>query len=119
MAGYFDPTSQYGGTLPWQDTPLVKDYLEPEIPQGVYTDFLAQNGFGGMDGRNEWARQQYGRTQQGYQAAVTRNPNLSYREYLSQQFPQGMNNIWAGLTPGQRGERPNQFVGPTRLIRWG
>lgn len=119
MAGFFDPTSQYGGNQQWQTTPLVRDYIEPEIPRGVYTDFLSQNGFGGMDRRNMWARNQYGQTQEGYQAAITRNPNLSYRNYLATQFPQGMQNMWAGLTPGQRGEQPSQFVGPTRIIPWG
>lgn len=119
MAGFFDPFSQYGGSQPWQDTSLVKDYIEPDIPQGVYTDFLSQNGFGGMDKRNSWGRSLYGQTQSGYQAAITRNPNLSYRDYLSQQFPTGLNNIWAQMTPGQRGEQQSQFVGPTRMIRQG
>ena len=119
MAGFFDPSNTYGGTQDWLNTPLVRDYIEPDIPQGTYTDFLSQNGFGGMDRRNQWARSQYGQTQSGYQAAVTRNPNLSYRDYLSQQFPTGLNEMWAGLTPGQRGEQQGNFFGPTRLIRWG
>ena len=118
MAGWFDNTSQYGGNQAWQDTPFVKQYLEPDIPQGVYTDYLSQQGFGGMDRRNMWAKSQYGNSQSGYQAALTRNPTLSYRDYLTQQMPQ-LNNIWAGLTPGQRGESPTQFIGPNRMIGWG
>lgn len=119
MAGFFDPFSQYGGNQAWQDTPLVRDYLEPDIPQGVYTDFLSQQGFGGMDRKNAWGRSQYGQTQAGYQAALTRNPMLSYRDYLSQQFPQGLQNMWNSLTPGQQGQQQTQFVGPTRMLRWG
>lgn len=110
----------YGSSQNWQKTPLVEDYLDPQIPQGVYTSFLAKNGFGGQDRRSTWARGQYGQTQSGYQAALRENPTLTYADYLAKQFgTTGLNNMWAGLSFDQRGERPGQWTGPTRTIGWG
>lgn len=118
---FYNPQSQYGGAQDWQSTPFVKEYLDPQIPQGVYTGFLANNGLGGFDRQSTWARGLYGQTQTGYQAALRQNPNLSYADYLSQQFggSGGFSNIWAGLSPDQRGESPTRWLPQTRLIAWG
>ena len=118
---FFNPQSTYGGTVGWDTTPFVKDYLDPQIPQGVYTGFLANQGLGGFDRQSQWARGQYGQTQSGYQAALRQNPALSYNDYLRQQFggSGGFGNIWAGLAPDQRGESPSRWTGNARLISWG
>ena len=119
---FFDPGSTYGGTAGWDTTPLVKDYLDPQIPQGVYTGFLANQGLGGFDRQSQWARGLYGQTQSGYQAALRQNPALTYNDYLRQQFGGsggGFGDMWAGLAPEQRGENVNRWLPNTRLISWG
>lgn len=111
----------YSGTQDWQKTPFVTQFLDPEIPQGVYTSYLAQNGFGsGLDRRSQWARGLYGQTQSGYQAALRENPTLSYLDYLKKQFGTvGMENMWRSATPNQRGEQTSMWGGPTRFIGLG
>jgi len=62
----------------------------------------------------------YGQTQSGYQAALRENPALSYADYLGKQFgTTGLQNMWSGLAPQQRGENPGQNTGNTHLIAWG
>lgn len=120
IPSFYNPASQYGAKNDWATTPLVTNYLDPQIPQGVYTNYLANQGFGGQDRRSQWARGMYGQTQSGYQAALRENPALSYASYLQKQFgPTGLQNMWAGLAPQQRGENPNSTVGATRMIGWG
>lgn len=110
----------YGATQRWETTPEVLLDLDPQIPQGVYTSFLAKNGFGGQDRRGTWARGLYGQTQSGYQAALRENPTLTYHDYLRKQFRKGgLDRMWGGFAPEQRGERPAQWTGPTRPIAWG
>lgn len=122
MASFFDPSrpDNYGTGQNWTDTPFVKEYLDPQVPQGVYTGFLASNGFGGQDRRSQWARGLYGQTQNGYQAALRVNPALAYRDYLSQQFgPSGLGDLWNGMSFSQRGEQPSLYQPNTRIIPWG
>lgn len=110
----------YGGSQQWSRSPFVQDSLDPEIPQGVYTAFLAQNGLGGLDRRSQWARGLYGQTQSGYQAAARENPAMDYRTYLAKQFgTTGLDKMWRELAPSQRGESPSMWAQPNRLISWG
>lgn len=121
--GFYTPGLQGGygsGNYGWERSPFVRDFLDPEIPQGVYTAFLAQNNLGGQDRRSQWARGMYGQTQSGYQAALRENPELTYRNFLAKQFgTTGMDQIWRDLTPRQRGETPSLWAPPTRFIGWG
>lgn len=119
--GGFGGTGNYGADQDWTQTPFTLQYMDPQIPRGVYQDYLSRNGFGGFDRRSLFAQNQYGNTQSGYQAAVRENPTLTYHDYLNQQFGAGnsLNDLWAGLAPEQRGENPSRFVGPTRFIPWG
>lgn len=114
----------YGGDRHWLTTPEVTNPgfgIDNDIPQGVYSAFLANNGWDAMNRQGDWARSLYGRTQSGYQAALRENPNLTYREYLSKQLgTTGLRNMWLSATPDQRGERPGNWVGGgTRVIGWG
>lgn len=122
--GFYTPhyKNMYGSdNYGWESTPLVKETLDPEIPQGVYTSFLAHNGLGGMDRKSEWARGMYGRTQSGYQAALRENPDMSYLEYLRRQLGGGkLDTMWQAMAPEQRGEQVNRWVGGgSRVIPWG
>lgn len=117
---FYQPGNSYGGTPGWDQTQFVTDFLDPQIPQGVYGSYLAGQGLGGFDSRSRFAQSQYGRTQQGYQSALRQNPALSYFDYLNQQFgTNGMQNMWAGLAPQQRGESSYPWTGPERFIGWG
>lgn len=120
-SGFYQPGAGYGSSgTGWRSTPLVQDFLDPEIPQGVYTAYLNQHGFGGQDRKSQWARQQYGQTQSGYQAALRENPALTYRKYLGRQFSNnGLENMWRGLAPSQRGEAASPWAGRTNVIGWG
>lgn len=110
----------YGGGQDWTQTPLVTQYLDQEIPRGVYHSFLSGQGFGGMDRRSQWGQNQYANSQTGYQAAIRENPALSYLDYLNQQFGgTGMGNMWAGLSDEQRGIQSSRWSPQTRVIAWG
>lgn len=117
---FFNPTSGYGQTQDWNSTPFVKTYMDPQIPQGVYQSFLAGQGLGGFGREGQFAQQLYGKTQAGYQAALRENPTLLYHDYLGQQFgSHAIHNMWAGLAPEQRGERPSLWGSRNRVIGWG
>lgn len=123
MAGtnpFYNQGSGYGGTQDWRTTPLVTDFLDPDIPRGVFNSYLTGQGFGGLDRRSTWGQNQYSNTQTGYQSALRENPALSYLDYLGQQFGNnGFQNLWAGLAPEQRGEQPSRWSPQTRFIGWG
>jgi hypothetical protein len=113
-------SGNYGASQDFRTTPLVTEYLDQEIPRGVYHSFLSGQGFGGLDRRSQWGQQQYSNSQTGYQSALRENPALSYLDYLGQQFGgTGMGNIWAGLAPEQRGESPGRWSPQSRFIPWG
>jgi hypothetical protein len=117
---WYTPGAGYGGGQDWQSTPFVRDFLDPEIPRGVYHSFLSNQGFGGMDRRSQWGQAQYNNSQTGYQSALRENPALSYLDYLGQQFGgTGLGTMWAGLAPEQRGESPGRWSPQTRFIGWG
>lgn len=110
----------YGGDRQWTKAPFHEWTAEPLVPQGVYTAFLGNLGLGGQDRKSQWLRNKYGETQSGYQAAWLENPELVYSDYLRQQFGKvGLENMWRSATPGQRGEQPGMWAGPTRTIGWG
>jgi hypothetical protein len=112
--------TKYGGVQDWTQTPFVREFLDPEVPRGVYHSFLSNQGFGGLDRRSTWAQNQYQNTNTGYQSALRERPDLRYSDYLTSQFGgTGLGNIWAGLAPEQRGENPTRWSPNTRLIAWG
>jgi hypothetical protein len=110
----------YGGSQNWDTTPFVKQFLDPEIPRGVYHSYLSGQGLGGLDRRSQWSQNQYANTQTGYQSALRERPDLSYLDYLGTQFGNnGMQNMWLGMAPEQRGEQPGRWQPNTRMIAWG
>jgi hypothetical protein len=119
---FFNPNSLYGGKLNRDTSGYVLDNLDPQNPTGVYTSYLANKGFGGTDRMSTFARNLYGQTLSGYQAALRTNPALTYRDYLSTQLGKtggGLRSIWAASTPEQRGEQPNLWQQNARTIAWG
>lgn len=119
---FFNQGSLYGGTQNNAHTPYVRQDLDPANPQGVFTSFLAQHGFGGTDAGSQFAKSQYSNTLAGYQAALRTNPNLSYRDYINTQFGdkgQGIQQMILNATPSQLGERPNLWTANARTIGLG
>ena len=119
---FFTKGALYGSKVNNDSTPYVRTDLDPQNPQGVYTSFLAQNGFGGTDRQSNYAKNQYSNTLAGYQAALRTNPGLSYREYLMTQLGahgEGLGQAFLNATPNQRGEQPSLWSSNARTIAWG
>lgn len=118
---FYNPGNFYGGTQDWTTTPFVKDYLDPQIPQGVYQSYLTRQNLGGNDALSQFAQSLYGRTQYGYQAALRNNPNLTYNDYLNQQFGQ-IGGSLRDLYFAQDNSRGSSLWGTSpgnRVIAWG
>lgn len=113
---WYDPSSSYGGAQNWYTTPFVKDFVDPQVPQGTYFGYLTNRGLGGFDRASQFAQSLYGRSRTGYEAAQRNSPGLTYRNYLDQYLGNGIRDAWLGATPEQRGERPAYFGGRSRLI---
>jgi hypothetical protein len=99
------------------DTPFVRDYLSPLLPEGEFGLRLNRIGMGDTDTRRgQFGQSQYGNTQRLYQQAQLRRPGLSFRDFLSGGGAGGLQDRWKGMTAGQRG-----LNAPSRssVIRWG
>ena len=124
---YFDPSSQYGGSLApgeWAKSPIGggnwNSYLEdPANRDATFMRYLGgisspSSPWGNPNGpQGAWARQQFGNTVTGYEAALATNPLLKYQDYLGGIDMQGM---YDALTPQQQGKNPGQFAGRMRTI---
>lgn len=115
---WHDPNSTYGAGQNWRQTPFTLDYMDPQVPRGVWTDWLTRQGMGGYDRRSTFANSQYGRMQDNYQAAVRNKPGLTWRNYLNQNI-HNMKNQYLDLAPSQRGENQGMFSGRTRVVGLG
>ena len=117
---WYRPDRKYNSTVNWRETPFVKNQLDPQIPEGVYTSFLGENRLGGTDAMSTWAQGQYGKTLAGYKAALRAKPDMTYLDYLKTQFSRNsLQNQYLGQTARARGENPNAMAGRTRVIGWG
>lgn len=101
-------------------TPAVggaSGYLENN-QDAAYNRFLSSIGIGQSDTNPfaQYARNQYQQTQTGYKTAVAEDPTLSYQNYLTRLGFQPIYNQFMRLSPQQRGENRNRFVGPVRTI---
>jgi hypothetical protein len=99
------------------NTPFVRDYLAPLLPEAEYGLRLNRIGLGDVDTRRgQFAQGQYGNTQRLYQQAQLQNPALSFRDFLRNDGAGGLENRWRGLAASQRG-----LNAPSRssVIRWG
>ena len=117
---FYTPGAGYGASQNWTQTPYVQDFLDPQIPEGVFNAFLGKRGYGGMDAMSSWAQNLYGRTLAGYKAAKRENPALQYRNYLGRQYGgDAIRDMYMSQTPRDRGENPGLTQARTRLISWG
>jgi hypothetical protein len=121
---FWRPENRYGGSNPttgksqdWYNTPEVRDDPDnPNAPYGEWERFVTEQGFGGTTNRDQWGRSLYNRASSGFDAAQLTNPGLTWRKYLNTLEGGWLDNLYAGLTPQQRG----LFApGQTRVIRSG
>lgn len=121
-AGYFDPTSLYGGNQYWQNDQQATSFWEgirrrylQDNPGTVWTMF--QSPFaGGQRPFDQWMRQQEGQTMDAYEAALANNPELSYQQYLSGLGPEYFVDRFNQQAASQRGIQPSNFGGGR--IQW-
>ena len=120
---FYNPAFGYWaipGTNATQEHPFKRGMAEnswqfgEQNPEAPWTGYLAQLGFGGTDPKGTWARGLYGRAQEGYAAAQQKSTTLNWQDYLhSLNIPQ----MYAGLSPNQKGYNDQQFGGPARCQR--
>ena len=118
--GYYNPYNAYGGTQwgynpgDFATSPLGNQYLEGNH-DAAFTRYLAQLGYQPNTNLGEYARQQFGRVDDAYKAALGTNPFLTFQSYLS-----GLNNQigtqFNDMTAQQRGENPNLVGNRARTI---
>lgn len=116
--GYYNPWALYGGDQNWWGTEFVRRDLstQPGMERGVYSRFLADNGFGGNTRMDQFARGQFGQMEDAYKAAIMTNPNLNRIDFYKQNFDEdAIRRAYAGMAPSQVGAfYPSQ----TRVIRF-
>lgn len=113
---FYSSGSTYGSSQNWYSTPLVKDSMSAQNPQGEYEKFVTDAGFGGVNRLGNAARSLYDRAQAGYAGASLNNPDLSFRSYLTDMLgPAFLKNQIAAMTPSQLGE---QYQAYSPRVRW-
>ena len=124
---FYSPTDTYGGIYQpgeWAQSPIGggnwNSYLEdPSNRDATFLRYLGQTGGPGQEWGNPnspkgaWARQQFGNTVTGYEAALATNPLLKYQDYLQGIDLESMRNA---LTPQQQGLNPGMSSGRMRTI---
>jgi hypothetical protein len=86
------------------DTPFVRDYVSPLLPEGEYQMRLNRLGMGDMSTRfGQFGQSQFGNTQRKYQVAQLKNPALSFRDFLHRGGAGDLKSMWRGMSSGQRG----------------
>jgi len=116
---WYIPGGGYGGRQDDRTTPVVGQY-DKQNPDAVYEAFLAERGLAGYDRKAQFARGLQPRLQTGYKAALRENMDLTWNRYLRGQTKRGLiDDLYAGLTPDQRGENESLYAPRTRVIRAG
>ena len=99
------------------NTPFVRDYVSPLLPQGEYQRTLNSQGLGNSSTRaGQYGLSQYADAQRQYQSAQLRNPGLTFRNFLAQGGAGDIMGRWKGLSAGARGLNP---ASRSSVVRWG
>ena len=99
---FYKPTSMYGSTQNWYDTPIVKQSAGFDAE---YEKYLTDQGFGGLNRKGDFARSLSDRAKSGYASAQLNNPALTNRQYLQGLGGDFLAKAQAAATPQQRGEQ--------------
>lgn len=98
-----------------------KEFLEVE-PESSYQ--LWQGAQGGDPtkasgrGQFDYGKGLYDFYRNDYYSTAAQDPGLYWSDYLDQISGQGrgVSDIWSGLAPTQRGERPGRFAPPVKWV---
>lgn len=102
--GWYDPNASYGASQSYANSPWQQTYLDT-TPEAAYLRWGAANGVAQDDSQyGRWFRSQFGRSQEGYSAAVGTNGNLLYPQFLAMQDPNAMQRQFAMQSASTRGE---------------
>ena len=99
---FYKPTSMYGSTQNWYDTPIVR---QSSSFDQEYEKYLTDQGFGGLNQKGDFARSLADRAKAGFGAAQLNNPALTNRQYLADLGSDFLERARAAATPVQRGEQ--------------
>jgi uncharacterized protein YraI len=99
---FYKPTSQYGSTQNWYDTPIVKQSAGFDAE---FEKYITDQGFGGLNQKGNFARSLADRAKSGYASAQLNNPALTNRQYLADLGSNFLAKARATATPQQRGEQ--------------
>ena len=104
---FYKPTSMYGSTQNWYDTPIVKQSAGFDAE---YEKYLTDQGFGGLNRKGDFARSLSDRAKSGYASAQLNNPALTNRQYLQGLGSDFLAKARAAATPQQRGDQFGLFA---------
>jgi hypothetical protein len=109
---FYNPSQSYGWNRDYryEDSPLGQTYLNDIAPEGAYTRWMAEQGYGDFGNNTNVVRGLYGRNAAGYAAAQGTNSDLTWTNYLKTVDPRAM---LLSMTPDQRGEH-----GGAGRMRW-
>ena len=92
-------------------------YLENN-PEAAWTRYLQGNYGIGLTDESPYAsfvRGQFQNAQRGFEAALAEDPTMIFQRYLATVNP-NFTQMFANLTPNQRGESVSRYAGPVRTI---
>lgn len=117
--GLYNPTSNYGASQNYSNSPLSGILLEQNPNVAIYKYGVDQGIGGGDSSFEKWFRSQYPQIQLAYGAATANNPYMRQKDFLP---TTGGNEDWQrrfqAMSPQQRGENPNTYAPSVRTIRW-
>ena len=99
---FYKPTSTYGSTQNWYDTPIVKQSAGFDAE---YEKYLTDQGFGGLNRKGDFGRSLVDRAKSGFASAQLNNPALTNRQYLAGLGGDFLAKARAAATPQQRGDQ--------------
>ena len=99
---FYKPTSMYGSTQNWYDTPIVKQSAGFDAE---YEKYLTDQGFGGLNRKGDFGRSLVDRAKSGFASAQLNNPALTNRQYLAGLGGDFLAKARAAATPQQRGDQ--------------
>ena len=119
---FYDPNDPYG----WQPGMATPDapgsinetgnalwiYGE-QNPEAPWTAALAAKGLNGVDAKSLWARSQFGRMYEGYNAAKQKNVNYQWQNHLRANVD-NLDRMWLEQSPTTRGDNDPAFAPKSR-----
>ncbi len=109
------PNGRVGGQR-FLQTPWGQQ-MATENPQASYLHYANAWGGGTDTAYGRWLQQQAQPTIANYNAELLEDPFLKFAKYMRQLGPESFQNQYAAMAPQARGEQPNLYQGPVRVIQ--